>query len=220
LPKRYLTLRSIYEHVRVCRNLSAEDVHCFLQKAGGGLWELTVVTLDKPSLFSNICGVLAYLDMDILSGQAVTSPGGAVLDLFRFHDPEGLLERSDPKTLLTDVIAERIDVRSLLDGKQALAASAPATPAPPVINVDNGASVRFTIVEIVAQDAPGVLYRISRALSVFRCEIEMVVISTEGSKAHDIFHVTKGGTKLTPPETPALADAIEEARALRPARPS
>jgi [protein-PII] uridylyltransferase len=212
LPKRYLTMfepRSIYEHVRVCRNLSPDDVHCFLQKAGGALWELTVVTLDKPFLFSNICGVLAYLDMDILSGQAVTSRRGAVLDLFRFHDPEGLLDRSDPKALLTDVIAERIDVRSLLDGKQTVAARASATSDTPVIAVDNSASVRFTIVEIVVRDAPGVLYRISRALSTFRCEIEMVVISTEGAKAHDIFHVMKGGAKLAPEDTPALVRALE-----------
>src|SRR5581483_11921869 len=34
LPKRYLTLfeaSSVYEHVRVCRHMTADDVHCFLK---------------------------------------------------------------------------------------------------------------------------------------------------------------------------------------------
>ncbi len=79
---------SIYEHVRLCRDITADDVHCFLKRVGGA-WELTVATLDKPFLFSNVCGVLSFLGMDILSGQALTGPRGLVLDLFRFNDPQG-----------------------------------------------------------------------------------------------------------------------------------
>ena len=61
LPRRYLTLfepATIYEHVRLWRDIKHDDVHFFL-KQHGDVWELTVVTLDKPFLFANICGVLA-----------------------------------------------------------------------------------------------------------------------------------------------------------------
>ncbi|HKF67315.1 MAG TPA: hypothetical protein VKB36_12310, partial [Vicinamibacterales bacterium] len=78
LPKRYLTLFDpvhIYEHVRLCRSIAADDVHFFLHRVGD-VWELTVATLDKPFLFSNICGVLSYLGLDILDGQALTSTRG------------------------------------------------------------------------------------------------------------------------------------------------
>jgi UTP:GlnB (protein PII) uridylyltransferase len=50
------------------------------------------------------------------------------------------------------------------------------------------------VLEIVAKDAPGLLYRVSHALSTFHCEIEMVVISTEEGKAVDVFHVKKDGS--------------------------
>ena len=54
--------------------------------AEGRHWELSLVTLDKPHLFSNICGVLSYFGMDILRGQAMTNPSGLVLDIFQFTD--------------------------------------------------------------------------------------------------------------------------------------
>jgi [protein-PII] uridylyltransferase len=61
LPQRYLTLfdaDTIYQHVRMRRNMGPDEVHSFLTRKGEA-WELTIVTLDKPYLFSNICGVLA-----------------------------------------------------------------------------------------------------------------------------------------------------------------
>ena len=58
----------------------------------GNAWELTVVTLDKPFLFSNISGVLSSFGMDILRGHAMTNPNGLVLDVFQFADQERFLE--------------------------------------------------------------------------------------------------------------------------------
>jgi UTP:GlnB (protein PII) uridylyltransferase len=43
-----------------------------------------VATLDKPFLFSNICGVLSSFGMNILRGHALTNPNGLVLDVFQF----------------------------------------------------------------------------------------------------------------------------------------
>ena len=60
--------------------------------ASDRLWELAVVTLDKPFLFSNICGVLSSFGMNILRGHAMTNPNGLVLDVFQFTDDERFLE--------------------------------------------------------------------------------------------------------------------------------
>jgi [protein-PII] uridylyltransferase len=211
LPKRYLTLfeaASIYEHVARCRSMGPDDVHLFLKKDGDA-WELTVATLDKPFLFSNICGVLLYLGMDILTGQALTSTRGLVLDVFRFHNPTGEPPALDP--ILGDVVAGRADITTLLrDTHETGSRPAPGAVSP-VIAFDNEASHRYTVIEIVAQDAPGLLYRISRALSTFRCEIENVVISTEEDRAIDVFHVRKDGAKLTDGDELPLTEALEQA---------
>src|SRR5262249_41905202 len=61
LPLRYLQLfdrRTVYEHMRLARNIGPDELHTRLTAAEAA-WELTVVTLDKPMLFANICGVLS-----------------------------------------------------------------------------------------------------------------------------------------------------------------
>ena len=86
LPQRYLQLADrerVYRHVRLSRNIHPEQVHCSLELKGNN-WELSVTTLDKPHLFSNVCGVLSYFGMDILRGQAMTNTNGLVLDMFQF----------------------------------------------------------------------------------------------------------------------------------------
>jgi len=213
LPKRYLTLFDpvhIYEHVRLCRSITAEEVHFFLHRHGD-LWELTVATLDKPFLFSNICGLLSYLDLDILDGQALTSTRGLVLDLFKISDPKSRLTHSSLDPLLREVVLGRRDVESLLRSAHAVEPSPAGPRVAPVIAFDNESSHRYTVLEIVAKDAPGLLYRISRALSTFHCEIEMVIISTEEHRAVDVFHVKKDGAKLTDSDELPLTEALEQA---------
>ena len=67
----------------------------------------------------------------------------------------------------------------------------------PVVHCDNQSSHRYTIVEIVADDALGLLYRISRAMSEQGCDVDLVLIATEGHKAIDVFHITQAGAKLS-----------------------
>src|SRR5437764_6922743 len=66
LPRRYLQLfdrRAIYDHVRLARNIHPDEVHLRLEPAESA-WALTVVTLDKPMLFANICRALSSFGMD------------------------------------------------------------------------------------------------------------------------------------------------------------
>ena len=74
----------------------------------------------------------------------------------------------------------------------------------PVVHFDNQSSRRYTILEINADDALGLLYRISRLISHHGCDVDLVLISTEGKKAIDVFHITKGGAKLAEPAQQAL----------------
>ena len=66
-----------------CTSRSSRTSRC-------GRWPWS--TLDKPFLFSNICGVLSSFGMNILRGNAFTNPSGLVLDVFQFTDDERFLE--------------------------------------------------------------------------------------------------------------------------------
>jgi [protein-PII] uridylyltransferase len=211
LPRRYLTLFDpdiIYAHVRLWRELGSSDVHFSLNKKGD-VRELTVVGRDKAYFFSNICGVLAYLDMDILRGYAFTSLSGVVLDVFQFTDRTGFLDRSALDPLLSDAVAGRIDITARLQEKEKTLTPPSIKGAAPVLFFDNDVSQRYTVLELIAADAPRLLHRISRVISGSGCEVDLVLISTEGEKAIDVFHLRKGSGKLTDSDQLALTEDLE-----------
>ncbi len=189
LPRRYLTLfglASIYRHVRLARGIHKDEVHAFLERHGE-VWELTLVTLDKPFLFSNISGVLSYFGMDIHRGQAMTTPEGLVLDVFQFADEGGFLRLNadapaEMSRMLENVVAGSIDVPTLLRGKLQSLLYRNRRHGTPIVRFDNEHSRKYTVLELVADDAPGLLYRISRVISGCGCDVDLVFISTEGQE--------------------------------------
>jgi [protein-PII] uridylyltransferase len=216
LPRRYLTLfglASIYRHVRLARGIQKDEVHAFFERHGE-VWELTLVTLDKPFLFSNISGVLSYFGMDIHRGQAMTTPDGLVLDVFQFADEGGFLRLNadapaEMSRMLENVVAGTIDVPTLLRGKLQSLVYRNRRHGTPVVRFDNEHSRKYTVLELVADDAPGLLYRISRVISGCGCDVDLVLISTEGKKAVDVLHITRQGKKLSESEQVSLRDGLE-----------
>jgi [protein-PII] uridylyltransferase len=211
LPRRYLTLfdpDSIYNHVRLRRDLGPENIR-FSSAKRGDVWELTVVASDRPYLFSNISGVLAYLEMDILRGYALTSLNGIALDVFQFHDASGALEASKVDPLFSDVMAGRVDITLRLHERERDRAGRTPGQAPPVLYFDNDVSQRYTVLELIADDAPRLLHRISRVISSSGCVVDLVLISTEGRRAIDVFHLRKDNGKLSDSDQLALTQDLE-----------
>src|SRR5215204_1000995 len=147
LPQRYLQLfprDAIYRHVRLASDIKPDQVHVSLEPIDG-VWTLAVVTLDKPFLFSNICGVLASFGMDILRGHALTNPNGLVLDIFHFTDDEHFLEKNADapdrmSEVLADVVAGRVDVAARLRGRERGVQSKSSIRFPPVVRASNESS--------------------------------------------------------------------------------
>ena len=216
LPQRYLRFVDrphVYDHVRLSRDLRPSEVHCTLEQKES-VWELTVVSVDQPRLFSKICGVLSYFGMAILRGQAMTNRQGLVVDIFQFADQEQFFElnqsaQPELTKLLAEVVAGRESIdQTILPKARGLARKGPAR-VRSVVHFDNDYSKRFSILEIVTQDTWGLLYRVSRAISRHECDIEFVLISTEGDRAIDVFHLKKGDAKLSPDDVERLQADLE-----------
>jgi [protein-PII] uridylyltransferase len=180
------------------------------------VWELTIVTLDKPYLFSNVAGVLSYFGMDIHRGQAMTTPEGLVLDVFEFADAQGFLRQNPGASgeicrMLDRVVAGWTEVPALLRGRERSVLYRRRSPEPPRIHFDNDHSRKYSVLEIIADDAPGLLYRISRVVSEHGCDLDLALIGTEGRKAIDVLHVTKAGQKLVEAERIMLTQGLERA---------
>jgi [protein-PII] uridylyltransferase len=158
--------------------------------------------------------VLSYFGMDIHRGQAMTTATGLVLDVFEFSD-EGRFLRQNPGAtaeiyhMLGAAVAGKVDVKALLQGKERSIVYRRRQRVPPVVNLDNEHSRKYTVVEIVADDAPGLLHRISRVISRQGCDVDLALISTEGKKAIDVLHVTKDGGKLVEADQAALKDKLQ-----------
>ena len=216
LPRRYLQLFSreaVYRHVREARNLAADSLQAWVERKDDE-WELTVLTRDRPFLFSKISGVLSSFGMDILRGFAFTKPDGLVVDMFHFIDEEQFLRLNEGGAdrilqTLEEVIEGQVDVATLLRGREEGIFRRRLPGFAPVIHCDNESSRRYTIIEVVAENALGLLYRISRAMSESGCDVDLVLIATEGQRAIDVFHLTRGGAKLTRAEQQTLMANVQ-----------
>jgi UTP:GlnB (protein PII) uridylyltransferase len=153
--------------------------------------------------------------MNIRRGHAFTNPNGLVLDVFEFTDEERFLDLNpDAQTqvlrVLQDVVSGRADVTERLRGRESsiLAPKAQGRIAT-VVHTDSNASSRYTILDIVTANALGLLYRISRVISQHGCDVDLVLIATEGERAIDVFHITRAGAKLTEAEQQALTAELQ-----------
>jgi [protein-PII] uridylyltransferase len=73
---------------------------------------------------------------------------------------------------------------------------------------DNEASPSATLIELITQDRPGLLYDVSSLISRRGGSIEVVLVDTEAKKAIDVFYVTKGGQKLSDTEAREWTDSV------------
>ena len=181
--------------------------------------EFTVVTADRPGLFSMITGVLTAHTMNILSAKITTARDGTVLDVFRIAHTgreervldEGRWQRVR-ETLETVLRGERTieSVVAAMPKPSLLDARRLGPPIETSVHIDNDASTEYSLVEVSAEDRIGVLYAITRTLYHEGCAIHRARVSTVLRHIYDVFYVTDGeGRKIGDRERiRAICDAV------------
>lgn len=217
-PTRYLrthTETEIDEHIQLEEKSRRKGVSVEVRRLDSA-WQMTLVAADRPGLFAAAAGTLSSFGMNILKAEAFANRRGLVLDTFTFADPIRTLDLNPSEIDRLRGVAEKavtgkIDVRDLLRNRPKPSLPSRKARIPARVNINPEASSSATLIEIVAEDRPGLLYDLASAISSNGANIEVVLIDTEAHKAIDVFYVTANGQKLESEQQTVVADALRAA---------
>jgi len=217
-PERYVQTRTpetMREHLEMTRRFAEEPFQIAFQH-GEAVSEITLVTRDRPRLFAGIAGALAAWGMNVVTADAFANSAGVVVDSFRFTDTFRTLELNASERerfveSVRDLIAGRASVEKMLSGRRRGKRSAPRLVVETKIDFDDEASSSSTLLQVVAQDVPGLLRAISATLSELGYNVEVALIDTEGETAIDVYYLTSDGQQLDETQKDGLREALAEA---------
>ncbi|MFI2761524.1 [protein-PII] uridylyltransferase [Streptomyces echinatus] len=183
--------------------------------------ELLIAVPDQPGVLPAVAGVLAVHRLTVRTAE-----------LRALSLPDDVDDDSTVLLLNWRVAAEygslpqaarlRADLVRALDGSLDIAgrlaerdAAYPRrrgwTAPPPKVTVAPAASRHATVIEVRAQDAPGLLHRIGTALEKAGVRVRSMHVSTLGANAVDAFYVTSGaGAPLPGDDAASVAGVLEE----------
>jgi [protein-PII] uridylyltransferase len=201
-PMRYLRARSaadIQQHVQLYEQSRPTGAAVRLEEFEGA-YRLIVVARDRPFLFASLAGAISSFGLDILKAEAFANQKGVVLDTFVFADPKRMLQLNPSEMerlsdLLQRVALGKTDARRLMRNPPVPEHRKRATPAQ--VQFDSDSCDSATLVEVVTEDRPGLLYSLASVFSSNACNIDVVLIDTKGRRAIDVFYVAHEGHKLT-----------------------
>jgi [protein-PII] uridylyltransferase len=177
---------------------------------------LCVVTDDQPGLLASITAAISAAGLEIHSAQihsrSLADGSMQAVDLFWVRSPEGPqgVSAALPQLEhdLEQVVTGRIAAGELLKrGSLELGPRALPGKATEVV-FDHHASAKYTVIEVLTMDRPGLLFSIAQAFHRLGVSIAVAKISTEAERASDVFYVTEfDGTKF---DSEARVRAVHE----------
>jgi [protein-PII] uridylyltransferase len=229
LPERYLRVTDaadMVRHFRLVQRLGETPLAAEWHAAGHAT-DLIVVTRDHPGLFAQLAGTLTGQRLDILSVDAYTREDGIALDIFKVrdvveHDPVASGRHAGIAAALRSAVEGGHDVAAAVEKRRgAIRRRAKRPLVRPRVVFDALASATSTVIEVRAEDEPGLAFRIASVLSAHGLDIAFAKVATEKSHALDVFYVScSAGGKLDAEQCSRVEAALLAALDPRQVSPS
>jgi [protein-PII] uridylyltransferase len=213
---------SLAWHARsiVAVSSAGEPVVAVRHSPESGGTEFLVYTPDREGLFAVLTGGFDRLNLSIMEARIHTLKNNFALDTFVVLDQAGEAV-ADARELARLEQAMREQLRSPRPGRDLAGARLPRPlkhfPIETRVGFSRAPNKPLTLMEVTAQDRPGLLYQVALALQHCRVNLVTAKVSTYGERAEDIFFVnTRDGQPLTDAEQMKCVEA-EIVRRLEPA---
>ncbi|MFF3834914.1 [protein-PII] uridylyltransferase [Streptomyces sp. NPDC002458] len=183
--------------------------------------ELLIALPDRPGVLPAAAGVLALHRLTVRAAdlRAVELPtemgesAGLLVLSWRVAAEYGSLPQAARlRADLVRALDGSLDIRARLAEREAAYPRRRGVKAPPPrVTVAAAGSRLATVIEVRAQDAPGLLHRIGRALETSAVRVRSAHVSTLGANAVDAFYVTDpDGAPLAPERAAEVAVQVEK----------
>ncbi|MEU0335324.1 [protein-PII] uridylyltransferase [Streptomyces sp. NPDC006193] len=183
--------------------------------------ELLIAVPDRAGVLPAVAGVLAVHRLTVRTAglRALRLPDGVdddrpvlLLDWRVAAEYGSLPQAARLRADLVRALDGSLDIAGRLAERDAAYPRRRGWSAPPPrVTVAPAASRHATVIEVRAQDAPGLLFRIGAALEKAGVRVRSMHVSTLGSNAVDAFYVTTGaGAPLPDRDAASTARTLEE----------
>lgn len=212
MPERYLLAHepdAIVAHARLAEDGLGEPVALSLLPSGHAeMAELCVVGADRSGFLAAVTAALSANRLEVhkaeIHSRQLSCGKVQVFDLLWVrHASTGVegVENVLPKV--------RDDLRAILLGATkaeelfsqrgwSVWRERPTPAVKTEVTIDHRASPKYTVIEVLTRDRPGLLFTLAQTLHELGLSIALAKVATEGTRAADVFYVTEDdGSKPT-----------------------
>lgn len=213
LPAAYILntpMPTMATHLKFLDQLPEEKLIVdFYPLQGRSFAEMTIVAYDdaEPGLLSKICGVVHAGGADILAAHVYTLCGpdlnskwmhnapvyGRDVVLDRLHLVAGGRSLTTSQTAKLAALMREVLLggQSVEDALRASGKKVAQSIVPTKISARNDLSDEHTVITIICDNVPGLLYQVTRVMASLGLDIHTAKVTTWGGQAEDAFYVTR-----------------------------